>query len=109
VKGAKGLKGAKGAKSVKSGTLTVATCQFAVGASIEENAKNICGFLHRAKEARAEIVHFSECALSGYAGTDFETLDDYDWPLLRTETRKIMDLAGRLGLWVVLGSTHPLT
>ncbi len=99
----------KGAKSVKSGTLTIATCQFAVGASIEENAGNVCGFLHRAKDARAEIVHFSECALSGYAGTDFDTLDDYDWPLLERQTRKIMDLAGRLGLWVVLGSTHPLT
>jgi predicted amidohydrolase len=90
-------------------TVRIATCQFAVGPSIEENAECIRGFLHQAKEARAEIVHFSECALSGYAGTDFANLDRYDWPLLRQETQKIMGLAGRLGLWVVLGSAHPLT
>jgi predicted amidohydrolase len=65
--------------------------------------------MQRAAKAQADVVHFSECALSGYAGTDFGGFDDYDWDLLRHETLKIMDLAGRLGLWVVLGSSHPLT
>jgi predicted amidohydrolase len=92
-----------------AGTLKVATCQFAVGASIRRNATAIRKFLHQAKEAGAEIVHFSECALSGYAGTDFETFDRYNWELLRTETLEIVALAGQLGLWVILGSTHPLT
>ncbi|MDI6448243.1 carbon-nitrogen hydrolase family protein [Anaerobaca lacustris] len=94
---------------MRTGILKIATCQFAVGPSIERNAEAISGFLHQAKDAGAEIAHFSECALSGYAGTDFASLDDYDWPLLRSETQKIAALAGRLGLWVVLGSTHPLT
>ena len=92
-----------------SGMLKVATCQFAVGSSIKRNGRQICNFLHKAKRHKADIVHFSECALSGYVGTDFASFDGYDWPLLRGETEKIMALTKKLGLWVVLGSTHQLT
>jgi predicted amidohydrolase len=42
-------------------------------------------------------------------GTDFPNFEGYDWELLREETQKIMALAAELSLWVVLGSTHPLT
>jgi predicted amidohydrolase len=94
---------------MKGGVLKIATCQFAVGASIAQNARSIRRFMHRARKANAEIVHFSECALSGYAGTDLAGFDAYDWDLLRQETLKIMDMAAHLKLWVVLGSTHPLT
>ena len=94
---------------MSSGLLKIATCQFAVGDSVEENADNIRAFMEKARQAGAEIVHFSECALSGYAGTDLPTLEGYDWPLLKQETLKIMHLADRLGIWVVLGSMHPLT
>ena len=89
--------------------LKVATCQFAVGRSIKRNSRQICEFLRRASKAGADIVHFSECALSGYVGTDFASFDGYDWALLREETEKIIALAAKLGLWVVLGSTHKLT
>ena len=89
--------------------LQVATCQFAVGDSIKRNSRIICGFLHKASKAKADIVHFSECALSGYVGTDFPNFDGYDWDLLKEKTQKIMALARELCLWVVLGSTHPLT
>jgi len=54
-------------------------------------------------------VHFSECALSGYVGTDFPNFEGYDWLLLKEETEKIMVLAAKLKLWIVLGSTHRLT
>jgi predicted amidohydrolase len=92
-----------------AGVLKVATCQFAVGASVKRNSRAICEFLRKAKKAKADIVHFSECALSGYVGTDFPNFDGYNWELLREETEKIMALAAKLGLWVVLGSTHKLT
>jgi len=94
---------------MKTGVLKIATCQFAVGESIAENARHIRRFMQRARKAEADIVHFSECALSGYAGVDLPILVDYDWDLLKQETLKIMDLAGQLKLWVVLGSTHRLT
>jgi len=89
--------------------LKVATCQFAVSSSIKRNSRTICELLHKAKKSKADIVHFSECALSGYVGTDFPNFDGYNWGLLKEETEKIMALAAKLGLWVVLGSTHRLT
>ena len=89
--------------------LKIATCQFAVGRSITRNARSIRAFLHKASNAGADIVHFSECAISGYVGTDFPNFAGYDWDVLRAETEKVMALAGELGLWVVLGSTHRLT
>ncbi len=73
------------------------------------NSRAICEFMRRASRAGADIVHFSECTLSGYVGTDFPNFKGYDWDLLRAETEKVMMLAGELGLWVVLGSTHRLT
>jgi predicted amidohydrolase len=91
------------------GTLKVATCQFAVGSSIKRNSRQIQRFLHRARKAKVDIVHFSECALSGYVGTDFASFDGFNWKLLKEETEKIMVLASRLRLWIVLGSSHRLT
>ncbi|MHC4483489.1 MAG: carbon-nitrogen hydrolase family protein, partial [Planctomycetota bacterium] len=89
--------------------LKVATCQFAVSGSIQRNFRQICEFLHKARRAKADIVHFPECALSGYAGADLKTPEELNWQLLREETEKIMTLAKKLGLWVVLGGTHRLT
>ncbi|MHC4337876.1 MAG: carbon-nitrogen hydrolase family protein [Planctomycetota bacterium] len=92
-----------------AGVLKVATCQFAVSGSIKRNSRQICEFLRKARKAKANIVHFSECALSGYAGTDIKTLEGFNWQFLREETERIMTLTGKLKLWVVLGSTHRLT
>jgi predicted amidohydrolase len=91
------------------GILKIATCQFSVSDSIAQNAKYIHKLLKKAKKLDAEIVHFSECALSGYGGVDFDSLEGYDWPLLVEETKKIISLAAKLQIWVVLGSTHKLT
>jgi predicted amidohydrolase len=92
-----------------AGVLKVATCQFAVSGSIKRNSRQIQKFLQAAAGTSADIVHFSECALSGYAGTDIKTLEGFNWQLLREETERIMALAKKLKLWVVLGSTHRLT
>jgi len=89
--------------------LKVATCQFAVSSSVKRNSRAICEFMRKSHKAKVDIVHFSECALSGYVGTDFPNFDGYDWALLKEETQKIMALAAELRLWVVLGSTHKLT
>jgi predicted amidohydrolase len=65
--------------------------------------------LQQAAKDEADIAHFPECALSGYAGKDFESFDGFDWPGLRRETEEIMALAEKLRLWVALGSSHQLT
>lgn len=94
---------------MSQGILKIATCQFAVSRDIRRNGRQICEFLRKASKARADIVHFPECALSGYVGTDFPSFDGYNWDLLKEETLKIMAMAGKLRLWVVLGSTHKLS
>lgn len=92
-----------------AGKLKIATCQFAVSCDIKRNSRQIQSFLNKAKKLSADIVHFPECALSGYVGVDFPNFENFDWLLLKQETLNIMSLAQKLQLWVVLGSTHPLT
>lgn len=91
-----------------SGILKVATCQFAVSASITRNAEQICAQMQQAKKQGADIAHFPECALTGYIGFDFPNFDNFDWQLLEEKTIEIAALAGKLKLWVALGSVHPL-
>ena len=71
---------------MESGILEIATCQFAVNGSVEHNSEKIQMLIREAKDGGADIAHFSECALSGYAGIDFDSFDGYNWHLLRTET-----------------------
>jgi predicted amidohydrolase len=94
---------------VANGKLKIATCQFPVSENIRRNSQYIQDFIKDAKASGADIVHFSECALSGYAGADFDGFDGYDWPLLVEETKKIMSLIGKSNIWVAMGSTHKLT
>ncbi|MCH9687097.1 MAG: carbon-nitrogen hydrolase family protein [Deltaproteobacteria bacterium] len=88
--------------------LTVATCQFGVCDDIEANAKRIRRQMHAAKQRGAQVVHFGEAALSGYAGVDFRSFRGFDWQTLRTCSEDIAALAAELGVWVLLGSAHPL-
>jgi len=92
-----------------AGILKIATCQFAVGRSIKRNARQIQELINEAAAAAADIVHFPECALSGYAGVDFDSLEDFDWQLLQEQTRQIIALAKQLKLHLILGSTHRLS
>ena len=94
---------------MSTGVIKIATCQFPVCADIDTNAGHITTLMRQATEKNADIVHFSECALSGYASVDFESFTDYNWNLLKTKTLEIIELAGQLNLWVVLGSSHRLT
>jgi len=92
-----------------AGRLHVATCQFPVSGDIRANADWIRRQIIEAAEQQADVVHFSECALSGYPGVDMKDLSGLDWEVLRRETASILDLARRHGVWVILGSIHRLT
>lgn len=65
--------------------------------------------MYEAYEKQADIVHFAECALSGYAGVDRGPLHDFPWAQQSDELKKILALAKELRLWVVLGATHRLS
>ncbi|QPP08200.1 carbon-nitrogen hydrolase family protein [Streptomyces bathyalis] len=89
--------------------LTVATCQFPVDAGIERNCRYVMRQMRSAKDRGADIAHFPEACLSGYAGADFEDHSEFDWELLESAMLRVMGLAAELRLWVVLGSAHRLT
>lgn len=89
--------------------LIIGTCQFPVDSDIERNMKYILRQMREAKKRGADVVHFPEASLSGYAGVDFTSYEGFDWELLEKCTCKVINLASQLQLWVILGSTHRLT
>ena len=93
----------------ESGKIRVATCQFPVSSDIKENYRWIKNQIIEAKVKNADIVHFPECALSGYPGSDMQTLDNFNWDELFTATDSIRALAKELNIWVILGSMHQLS
>ncbi len=88
--------------------LRIASCQFPVSADIGRNASYVRRYLRAAAAAGAHLLHTSETCLSGYAGTDFMSLANFDWDRLRAETDRLRAMAAETGLWLVLGSTHLL-
>jgi predicted amidohydrolase len=62
-----------------------------------------------AAEQRADVVHFSEAALSGYAGAHFQSWEGFDWKLLLAESARLQSLARQHSIWVLFGSAHRLS
>ena len=89
--------------------LRIATCQFPTTASVRRNAGWVRRQIAQAKRKRADLVHFAECALSGYPSAEKFTFKGYDWDLLKAETESICRAAAQAKVWVVLGSSHPLS
>ena len=89
--------------------LTIASCQFSVEADIDHNAARILQQIDEAAERGARLVHFSEAALSGYAGVDIPGTEAIDWDQLTKASEAICQRASQRGVWVLLGSTHPLS
>ena len=89
----------------------LALAQTKVGTDVAANGAAIRRAMTRAKAAGADLVQFTEGALSGYGRKElrpFGEWPDGDWRELATETDRILDLAGKLGLWVVFGSVSPV-
>ena len=89
------------------GRLRVATAQFPVSADIGRNAGTMREQMREAHDMGAELVHFSEACLSGYAGAEFATWEGFDWSELRGETDAVRDLAEELQVWLCFGTAHP--
>lgn len=89
--------------------LKVATCQFPVDQNIATNLGYIEGQMREARHHGADVAHFSECCLSGYAGVEFKSFARFDWDRLAQATKQVMAFAEQLRLWVILGSSHRLS
>jgi len=86
--------------------LAVATCQFPVGPDAGRNLAYIESLARQARDRHADIAHFSECALCGYAGVDHPSLVNYDWQALEEKTQALRRLAKELRLRLIVGSMH---
>ena len=89
--------------------LRIATCQFSVEADIAHNRRWILKQIADAADRGADLVHFSECALSGYAGVDIPNIAALEWGRLKLATQDIQEAAKAHKVWVLLGSTHRLS
>ncbi|MEM7232828.1 MAG: nitrilase-related carbon-nitrogen hydrolase [Planctomycetota bacterium] len=97
-------------KAAAKGELFLATCQFPVSGDVRANSKWIQKQMREAKDRGADVVHFSEAALGGYPGVDYDPkAQKLDWSVLDAEFRAVRGLAKKLKLWVVLGSDHRLS
>lgn len=85
----------------------VATCQFPVSDDVEANLRHVLRQARSAKHRGAQVAHFPEGALSGYAGPDFGTFVGFDWDGLADATDQVLDAARGLGMWLVVGSGPP--
>jgi predicted amidohydrolase len=92
-----------------TGALRIAIAQSRIDRDVRANGREIRGLMRRAAAGGARLVQFPEGAASGYAKSEVTSWDEVDWPALREELEETAALAGSLGLWVVLGSAHPLT
>jgi predicted amidohydrolase len=95
-----------GGKDNSQEKLKVATCQFPVSGDIKSNADYIKRFIKEAAANKADIVHFSEAALTGYPPKDIPSFENFNWEELRAQTQQIMSLAREHRIWVILGSAH---
>ena len=89
-----------------SGILSIATCQHGVSADIESNLSAVRKQIKLAAARGADIAHFSECNLSGYAGEDFQNVNNQDNNTLQEALKEIRELADSLNIWVIIGSHH---
>ena len=89
--------------------LILATCQFEIQTQVAKNLRAITRQMKQAKSKGAHLVHFSEACLTGYLGNELKSVREMDWDAVSAAMEEIMGLAGHLGLWVVVGSNHPLS
>jgi predicted amidohydrolase len=89
--------------------LTIATSYLPVSADIRSNLKHVLRHMEIAHAKGADIVHFPEACLSGYAGVDFKSYKKFNWDVLESSVKQVLEKAHALGLWVVLGTTYRLS
>jgi len=90
-------------------SINIATAQSVISKDVAANGHEIRQLMRLAKSQGADLIHFSEGALSGYVKSQILDWQEVDWQALERELMLTMQAAGNLGIWVVVGSNHRLT
>ena len=85
--------------------IRIATSQFPVSASVQKNLGYIQKHIEEAALNKAQIVHFSECCLSGYGEFDFKSYTSEQNTQIIQGITEIQHLAKHHHIWVIFG-TH---
>ena len=87
-------------------TLKIAAVQFELSGNIDKNYRRMAHWMKKAAGKGAELVHFSETALTGYYRVHLRDILSLDRKLLERRNRDLRNLAAELGIWLAYGSTH---
>jgi len=87
----------------------IAVAQPAATPDARRNGAKVRELMREAAAQGARLIQFPEGHLSGYAKEQVADWSEVDWSAVRDELERVAALAAELGLWVVLGSAHPLT
>ncbi len=87
-------------------TLRIATAQFPVSAHIGRNLRHMADLMGAGRRITADVVHFPEACLGGYAGGDFKTWYGYDWKRLTNAEQTLLQLSKSLRVGIVYGTNH---
>ena len=86
--------------------LTIATCQHDVTSEIKVNLYAVRNQMKIAGSQGADIVHFPETSLSGYAGFADSSTISQDKNSIQLALENICELANHLSIWVLIGCHH---
>ncbi|XVU20901.1 carbon-nitrogen hydrolase family protein [Actinoplanes sp. CA-054009] len=91
--------------------MRIAVAQTEVTTDPVVNGKALRAAMRQAAEQGARLVHFSEGALSGYAGMAKTYYSGWrvNWEPIADELHRTTALAAELGIWVVAGGNHRLS
>jgi predicted amidohydrolase len=84
--------------------LRIATVQMKFSGDVSANTDKILSFIDQAARSRSRIVHFSETALTGYAGSEIDSNDAIDWDSVQSAIDKVCQKAAQSNIHVILGS-----
>lgn len=83
--------------------LRIAVATMPAGPDPRRNAELTCSLLGAAKDAQADVVHFAEGSLSGYAKSEIRDWADVDWDAIGDAMVQVQDCASSLGIHAVVG------
>lgn len=86
--------------------LKIASAMFPISFNLRQNLNFMLKHMKRAAAKKADIIHFSECCLSGYAGCGGAYDQNYSWQELYELSTQLCHWAKKLNIWVVFGSSH---
>jgi predicted amidohydrolase len=89
--------------------LRLAIAQLPISGDARKNSSEVRQAMREAANGGARLIQFPEAILTGYPKHPIMDWAEVDWELVHQELESIMQLAGELKIWVVLGSSHPLT